>query len=206
MKLEPSSKVSRHFFERGGVGWIVLAVLSLVALLLIFITKLNVLAMQKYTILALSVVALWQLIRKRNIDLVSLLILALGLFALLSLNKAETLSIVPLMVAAGVMAAVLTLWQGHARFPQNLLMRHAYIVGLVCAEAVAFLAYWIAFDDLLAKAMLVTVMVYVLWGMIELSFRRELTLRASGSYLAVALLLASLVLATMKVIPVITIH
>ncbi len=196
--LPPSSSWKRLFIERASGSWITIAVFCLVVFIGIFLTRVNASGVQKLTILALSVYAVWQLIRAKNIDMVTLLLSALGLFILFSLHRAEVLPVIVMMFIAGVLGALLTVWQGHHRFGRALLWRHAYLIGFIVAEATALLTYWIAYDDVLAKSIIITVLLYVWWGLIDLAAKDELTVRQIGGYVTLALLLVAAVLVTMK--------
>jgi len=196
--LPPVTSWKRLFVERASGPWITIAIGLLLALLFVFLTRINATFIQKLTITVLSGAAVWQLAYKRNIDMVTLLLAVLGMFILYSLQRSEVLPVILLMIFAGLLAGLLTLWQGHHQFDKTVLWRHAYLIGFVTAQFSALLTYWIIYDDVLAKAVITTVSLYVWWGLLECAAENRLELRVYRGYIMMALLLIGLVLVTIR--------
>ncbi|GEM_PF-6348877 len=189
---------TKLFPSRVAPLFITLALLALILFSGIFFTRLNANPIQKMSLVAFALLAVWQLAWQKSIDILALLLTYLSVFVLFSLHRAEVLSTLQLISLTTGIAVILTLWQGFQRFPKGVLARHVYLVGIMAAEITAFFAYWFIFDDVSAKALLSTFLLYILWGFLEADSHDEFTLQHVKGYLALGLLLTVVVLVTMK--------
>lgn len=196
--IPPLSSWKRLFTEQTSGLWVIVGLVSVCGFLVILLTRTNTTALQKTILIVLSIIAIWQMARHKNIDTVTLLLGLLGTFILQTLHQAEVISVLLLMIISGALACFLTVWQGHNRFEKKILWRHAYLVGFLAAEITALLSFFVIYDDVLAKAIIWTILLYVLWGLVELAARNEFTMRSARGYGVLAILLIGLVLATIK--------
>lgn len=181
-------------------------IVVLAALFVLVLTKVGPVASQKYAVVILFCAALVHFWRTRTGDFASLLSAVLSMWLLYSLYRAESLSLYWMMVLAGLLAAYLTFWQGMGRFSKETLGRHAYLVGILTAQTVIFFAYWSIYDDTLGKAILSTLILYVVWGCLDAADRGTFNWKTVASFGSLALLLAILVLATMNPVVGLRVH
>ncbi len=198
-KIHTTSDLLLRFFpHRAAKPLVYTAFVALVVFFVVYLTRINSTPVQKLTIFVLAAFAMWQFIQQKSIDILALLLTYLGMFILYSLYRLESLPISGLMILSAILVIMLTAWQMHGQFAKAVLWRHAYISGLLAAQITAFFAYWIIYDDVLGKAILTTLMFYVIWGLLECDAQGELKWSAIRGYLSLALLLTVVVLVTMK--------
>lgn len=178
--------------------WGVVVTLLTAAILYLVITRVNSSPTQNYIAMMLSIISIAQYWIVKKSDLAALIIQALGFWVIFSLYSAENLAFILMMVLAFVLSFFLTYWQGLEKFTPNLLLRHAYISGLVSLQVVAFMAFWNIYDDNFGKAILSTVILYLVWGVLDGVFRKKPIWKLALSYGIVSLLLAVIVIATMN--------
>lgn len=194
----PLNSWKRLFTDPASWTWIIIASISLVSFSLILLSRVNTSPSQQLMLILLAMVSMWQMVRQKNIDTVTLLLGLLGSFILQSLHQAETMSALGLMLYTGALAMLLTLWQGHLKFDKSLLWRHAYLVGLLSGQIGALLTYFVIYDDLFAKSIMWTILLYIWWGLFDLSAKKNLRFASARGYIAVGVLLVALVLVTIK--------
>lgn len=168
--------------------------------------KINISQPQKIFIVLLAVGALAHFFYFKVKDFVALLIVFLTYWAVLSEYHNDYIS---LIFAAGVIAVIVAfviLWQEKDRFLYPTLVRHAYLVALLCGESMLFLAYWIVYDNDLGKALIASLLYYVMVGVVDYSHSSRLTWRTLTSLTIIVLLLGALVLVTMDPVISLRVH
>ncbi len=196
--LTLSDLLEKIFPHRAAKPFVFAAIAVLGIFFVILLTRLNVTPTQKTTLIIISVLAIWQSIQHKNIDILSLLLMFYGLFLLYSLYRLESLPLLFLMILSAVLVVLLTIWQSHRRFSREVMWRHAYLMGLMAAQISAFFAFWTIFDDVVGKAILSTFIMYALWGFLECEARGEVRWSSLQGYFTTVFLLGLLVLVTMQ--------
>ncbi len=194
----PLNSWKRLFADPASWTWTIIAFIGLGSFSVILFSRVTTSSPQQLMLILFAIVSMWQMIRQKNIDTVTLLLGLLGSFILQSLHQAETMSALGLMVYTGLLAFVLTLWQGHLKFDKPLLWRHAYLVGLLSGQIGALLTYFVIYDDLLAKSIIWAISLYAWWGLLDLSAQKNLKFASARGYIVVGMLLVALVLVTIK--------
>ncbi len=194
----PINSWKRLFADPASWAWIIIALLSLTIFSSILLSRVSTSPQQKIILITLAIVSMWQMIRQKKIDTVTLLLGLLGTFILQSLHKAEAMSALSLMLYTSLLATLLTLWQGHLKFDKALLWRHAYLIGLISGQVGALLTYFVIYDDLLAKSIIWTITIYVWWGLLDLTANKNIRFASFMGYISLSMLLVGLVLVTIK--------
>ena len=175
-----------------------MAVVALLVLAQLYLTKIHANITQQLILSCFALIALWQAFVKSDIDLLCLLLAYLGLNITFTLYRTEGLTLITLIVICAMLTFFLSMWQGHKLFSRELLWRHAYLVSLCLVESAVILCYWYIFDDPSSKALLLTLVLYLCWGTLELESEGNFKWRGVGGFLCITLLLVIFVLVTMK--------
>jgi hypothetical protein len=172
----------------------------------IYLTKIHADLIQQVVLSLFALAALWQAYVKLNIDLLCLLLSYLGLNIFFSLYRTDNLSLLFLIIACASLVFIITIWQGHRLFAKNLLWRHAYIVALGVTEIAVVLCYWYIFNDPSTKALILTLILYLSWGTLELESENNFRWKNIKGFITITLLLVIFVLVTMEPAIEATIH
>lgn len=122
----------------------------------------------------------------------------LGLNIIFSLYRTDGLSLIAVMLTSASLIFLLSIWQGHKLFSRNLLWRHGYLLALGVVEIAVMLCYWYVFDDPSAKSLLITLILYLCWGTLELESSGGLKWNGIKGFIGITVLLVIFVLVTMK--------
>ncbi len=169
-----------------------IVLLILISLIVFLQVKLILPDFQVSLLIILAGIAFWQ-----GEEFLALLTALTGLWTLFLLYNLELQPLILMMILAGSLLAWLTFWQYH-----HLLL--SAMIGVLTAQAVGFFAYWIDFNQPLDKAILLTILTYLMWNFS--GDGREPDGSSLISHCAMAVLLSGLVLVTMKPILDMTLH
>jgi hypothetical protein len=176
----------------GGLATLLLALFSW------FVTyKLNVSSSQKIFLIIIVVAALIHYFITKVRDFVGLLTIFTCFWVVIALYHNNSITLISSVFAIAFSTGFIVLWQEKDKFLFPVLLRHAYLIALLCAEMTVFLAYWIVYDNDLGKALIATLFYYVAIGVVDYSHRSRFGWRSLTSLAVVVVLLGALVLVTM---------